>query len=367
MNERGTALIATLSIAMILLPLGAFVALQCRTDLMIQRNLREEVETFYVAEAGLEHALADIGSPQSLDDILTGPDRVPATADDGLFPFIEGPSGDFPRPPFRYEVQVTRNGSGVMRLSSQASGPHGTLKIVAANVMRSPLVSTPGSLYVEGDVTHIDLGDAGFVLSGVDHRADGTLSNDAADTPIPALATPDPDAGSLLREQLVNRGGERLVGAGGNPSVATTPALDIQRYASRLIGRPDRVTLPAVAAQDLIVGTADAPQLTVADGDVAISGSLSGSGILVIPGALTVTGRLAFTGLILSMGGMVFTHESNVVITGALWRAEGQDQRLQLQGTGSVAYSSRALATVDSAFPGLLPHAVIVTGWQEQL
>lgn len=39
MNQRGTALVATLAIVMVLLPLGALLVFQCRTDLMIQHNL----------------------------------------------------------------------------------------------------------------------------------------------------------------------------------------------------------------------------------------------------------------------------------------------------------------------------------------
>src|SRR5262245_46040506 len=97
LREDGMALIATLAIGMILLPLGAFVLWQCRTDLAIQHNQRAEIEAFYVAEAGLEHALAEIRPAASFAPLLRGPDRVAGTNDDGGFPFAEGHPADFPR------------------------------------------------------------------------------------------------------------------------------------------------------------------------------------------------------------------------------------------------------------------------------
>ena len=54
-------------------------------------------------------------------------------------------------------------------------------------------------------------------------------------------------------------------------------------------------------------------------------------------------------------------------MAGALWRNASQDTRVALQGTGAVVYNSAALAAVDIAFPGLLPHAAVIAGWQEQL
>ncbi len=155
MNQRGTALIATLALIMILLPVGAYVVLQCRTDLMIERNFNAELETFYAAEAGLEHAIAEIRPGQSFDNILAGPDRIPETADDGWFPFEEGAPAAFPYPPFAYDVRVTPAGDNLLSVVSRATGRAGANKTVAALVRRSPLPFTPAALYAARSVAPI--------------------------------------------------------------------------------------------------------------------------------------------------------------------------------------------------------------------
>jgi len=51
-DQRGTALVAALGIALVMVPLSAFVMLQAHTDIAVERNLRHALETFYAAEAG---------------------------------------------------------------------------------------------------------------------------------------------------------------------------------------------------------------------------------------------------------------------------------------------------------------------------
>jgi hypothetical protein len=56
-----------------------------------------------------------------------------------------------------------------------------------------------------------------------------------------------------------------------------------------------------------------------------------------------------------------------VTITGALWQGPTVDERLELRSSGAIVYSSPALAAADTAFPGILPHAAVVSGWEEEL
>ncbi len=369
MNQRGSALIAALTIAMILLPLGVFVVLQCRNDFLMQRKSRSEVEAFYVAEAGLEHAVAEIPAGQSFDPILAGPDRVAGTEDDGVFPFAEGPPAEFPYAPFRYDVHATSADNAMVRILSQGTGTNGATKVVIGLVARSPLAFTPAVLYAESDVTQLSLGSAGFLLSGFDHQlTDSVAQPTGSEAPVPALGTPRADAAAALRQRLSAAAALSLVGAGGTPSVATVAPLDLQAYAAAMAKRPEHVTFTSITGNGTVVlGTRQAPQLSIVTGDCDVAGRLSGDGILVVEGTLHATGNLAFIGLLLALGGVVFESGSDATITGALWRGGGVDNRLELQGTGGIAYSSSALAAVDAAIPGLLPHAAVVVGWQEQL
>jgi hypothetical protein len=366
-NQRGTALVAALSIAMILLPLGALVALQARTDLNIQLNLRNEIETFYVAEAGLAHAVAEIPPGRSFDQMLVGPDHTPGTSDDGTFPFVGGPPAAFPSPPFGYAVQVLSSGSNMLRLVSRASGANGSTKVVENLVTRAALPFTPAALYTETPSPLLTLGNS-FRLSGIDHQAVlPPLPEMQPTEPRPALSTAHPDAAAVLRGELSGVGPEQISGAGEAPSVDTVAPLDLGSYADSVANAPTVAAHPAEPVDDATWGTRDAPQLSVVPGDLRVPGRLTGSGMLVVRGSLEVSGAIEFSGIVLVQGAIVFEPASTVTLVGTLWHAASADERLQLDGTGVVAYSSRALADLDRAFPGLLPHAAVLAGWQEDL
>lgn len=367
-NARGTALPAVLALIMMLLPIGAFVALQCRTDWLIQHNLRAEVEAFYVAEAGLEHALAEISPGTSFDAVLAGPDRIAGTNDDGIFPFSEGAPSVFPYAPFRYEVRVARMSADVLSVQSSGFGVHDATKVVVALVRRDPVPATPAAFQVDGDASTLDMGSAGFLLSGWDHQIDdppGAPTSGAA--ALPALSSSSPDAEDILRHRLRGESAQRLVGNGGAPSLATAPPVDVQRYATACSTRPERVQVSGASGDLAVLGTAETPQLSIVAGDLDVGGELTGVGILVVQGTWHVTGQVNFVGLVLAMGGIVFEPSSRVTVTGGLWRAASNDGRLQLAGSGGIGYSRAALAAVDAAFAGLLPHAAVVASWQEQL
>lgn len=366
-NERGTALVATLGLAAILLPLGAFVVMQCRTDLLIQHNLRAELEAFYVAEAGLEHAVAEIAPGTSFDSILVGLDHVAGTVDDGEFPFAGGPPDPFPHAPFRYEVHVARIDSGAVRVSSHGTGVNAAEKVVSAVVARSPLAFTPAALYVDDGAAMLDLGHAGFLVSGFDHElTDPPDAPRGAAAAVPALGTARADDEATVRRRLSNANAQQLVGAGGAPSLAVSSPVDLPAYTAAIRNRPESVRVSAVAP-GTVLGTPTVPQLSVAGGDLEVSDDLSGNGVLLVQGTLHVRETFAFTGVVIALGGIVFEPASRVTIAGAFWRGSSQDPRLELRGRGAIVYSSVVLAAIESAYPGLLPHAAVVTGWQEQL
>ena len=65
--QSGHALLTTMIAAACLLPLGAFAAMQARLDFLVQHYTRTALETFVVAESGLEHALADLALDPRFD------------------------------------------------------------------------------------------------------------------------------------------------------------------------------------------------------------------------------------------------------------------------------------------------------------
>ena len=366
LDQHGTALVAALGVAIMLLPVGAFVMLQAHTDMAIERNLRHALETFYAAEAGLEHAVAEIPPGVSFDDLLVGPDQVAGTGDDGRFPFRTAPGPFFPQPPLRYEVEVMRVRPDLLRVVSRGGGVNDSASTLEALVARSPAAFTPAAVYLETDPRRVVVGDD-FWLSGWDHRLEGGVPQrigSAAE--LPALTSPDADGVRVLRERLAVVG-DHVAGTGTAPSISAASRLGLDAYVTRMATDPAAVRPTLTADGSGCLGTPDQPQLTVLDGDVQLSGRLTGAGVLVIRGGLHVTGTLEFAGLMVVAGVVVFDPAGAVTVTGALWRAASLDDRTELQGRGAIRYGSEALAAFDRLQPGRLPHAATVVGWQEQL
>ncbi len=366
LDQRGTALVAALGVAIMLLPVGAFVMLQAHTDIAVERNLRHGLETFYAAEAGLEHAVAEIPPGVSFDALLVGPDQVAGTRDDGRFPFRTMPPPFFPQSPLRYEVDVMRVRADLLRVVSRGSGASDSATTLEALVARSPTAFTPAAVYLETDPRHVVVGDE-FWLSGWDHRLEGDVPQRIESAGgVPALTSPDEAGVQMLRERLAVVG-EHLAGIGTTPSISAASRLGLDGYVTRLAADPAAVRPTLAADGSGVIGTPEQPQLTVVDDDLRLSGRLTGAGVLVIRGGLHVTGTLEFAGLLVVAGAVVLDPVGTVTVTGALWRAAGLDDRMELRGRGAIRYGSEALAAFDRLQPGRLPHAATIVGWQEQL
>jgi len=202
-----------------------------------------------------------------------------------------------------------------------------------------------------------------------DHRVgDPPSAPTGTADPVAAAAATAADAAAMILQQLGAALAGRFVGLGGPPSITTAPQVDIQTLSSRVAQLAEAVLLGSIAASDHVsLGSRQTPQASVVAGDVDIGDQTSGSGILVILGGLHVSGTFNFTGLVVVMGGISFEPGSEVSVAGALWRGPGVDRRMRLRGAGALMYSSEALAEADAAFPGVLPHAVVMSGWLEQL
>lgn len=123
-QERGAALVATLILAAVLLPVGAWMSLQARIDGVLTRSLRADVHAFYVADAGLNHALAAVAEVTSA-----------AAALDGSMLVLPQGHVPFPGPPFGYRIEILPHGTDGVRLRSSGSGFDGTVKQLEAVVV----------------------------------------------------------------------------------------------------------------------------------------------------------------------------------------------------------------------------------------
>jgi hypothetical protein len=187
---------------------------------------------------------------------------------------------------------------------------------------------------------------------------------------VAALASPDADAEQDLRRRLPEDLAKQLLGSGGPPSIATSSTINVQRYADVFAAQPACRHPPRLSEiVDENTDDTGTPRISVVDGDALVSESerVKGSGVLVVRGTLQVMGTFEFTGLVIALNGILFEPSGSVTITGALWQGPAVDDRLELRSSGAIVYSSSALAAADTAFPGILPHAAVVSGWEEEL
>jgi hypothetical protein len=348
-RQAGSALITTMIVSSALLVVGAFAVMQARTDLLVQHHTRTAVEVFYVAEAGLEHALADLASDSRFERILAGRDGMEGTADDGSYPFHDGPPDFFPRPPFRYDVRVERVDEDTAEIVSRGIGLGPAARSVSASVLRSTEPHLPAAASAFGLDLEMLLSDE-FSLLGSEPGAPGE--------DVPALAVGDDESREKLLSELPETAKARIVGPRGAPSVAGRRFVDLTELAARIARLPEARLLPDGAAGDLGSGV-------LASRASLLLSNASGSGLLLVQGNLVVDDQLDFSGLVLVMGDVSFGRSSTVHIDGGLLQGAPGD-RMSLLGAGHIEYDPDAIRALDAEVPEILPRRALVAGWREQ-
>lgn len=346
--QAGSALITTMIVAAVLLVIGAFAVLQARLDLLVQRHTRAAVETFYVAEAGLEHALADLATDPRFERLLAGEDGIAGTGDDGSYPFRDGPPDFFPRAPFRYDVRVEAIDEGTVEIVSRGLGAGPATRSVTAPVLRSAGAYLPAAASSFGLDLEMLLGDE-FSLQGSGPETPGD--------DVPALAVADEVRDDLLTN-LPETSKQRIVGPHGAPSIAGRRFVDLAELAARIEQLPEALLLPGSAGGDLGSG------ILISGGSLLVD-SASGSGLLLVEGDLVAGERFDFSGLVVVMGDVTFERASTVHIEGSLLQGPS-GARMSLLGAGYIKYDSEAIGALDAQVPGLLPRGVRVAGWRER-
>lgn len=319
-HPRGAALLSVLATLALLFPVVTHTVVQSHLDLLQARNFRDHTDAMYLAEAGIESALARIppfGSPHSF---AAGRDGGIGTEDDlGQVHVSEGDRH------CRTTVHVID--ATTADLVSTAQTQHGAQRVVAARLRASPYPYTPATL-LHGAGANLRLG-PDIIVAG------GAPAVDQRTTAVPARL----DAAQLH------------------------PDFDVASLVVRLYGHALAVPLAALPA-DLPLGSRDAPQLSVVGADLLITDSVSGAGILLIRGALRLQGTLRFEGLLVVDGDLETSPGSELWLDGALWQI-APEARLQLEGRGRLRHDSMALAGADIAAPEVLPRAIQMYGLRE--
>lgn len=142
LSQRGVVLLSVLGVLALATPVVTMLHLQARTDAWIVRNARHHAQCLRTAEAGIARAVAVLRE-SPLANPEAGPDGKVGTEDDGLFPFPSDHDAAFPDFRYRYEVRAARITSNRIALTSTATGPHGTTRVLRVIIAHGPDVQQP--------------------------------------------------------------------------------------------------------------------------------------------------------------------------------------------------------------------------------
>jgi hypothetical protein len=182
----------------------------------------------------------------------------------------------------------------------------------------------------------------GFI-DGRNHDINGGLTSDSSDKPGVGVYLASDTSKVLVYKDNIN----------GTKDVVVDPTLfDPRDYADEYINAADNVYDDGkTIAGKVTWGTSTEPKITYCEGDVHISGTVTGWGILVINGDLQITGRIDFHGLVVvyketvidvvdvteTGGGAV----ANII--GGMMMAGPANSSFEMRGSQSTLYSKDAL------------------------
>ncbi len=325
-NERGVALVMAILFAALLLPIGYLLLEFARTDWLVVRNLRSEVETFAAAEDGLSRAVGSLAPMVRIRELLAGPDRRAGTSDDGEF--VLAASSETPA---HAVVSVGDLDAHSVRIHSVADGANRAKQIVEAIVRSQPTPYTAAAWFDLGG------GASGLCVSlGADHR----LSD--------AVGSPNGSLPAVPARSAARNGEARSIDVASiSASLAASPHNDLD-------------------AAGLGLGSIDSPAVTVCSDAAELQDTPRAAGILLVRGSVTIRGAVHFAGLVLVEGTLRVAPGAALEIRGSLWLV-GPGGQIRCDAPTAVVYSSEGLLLAEQAAPQTLPHAIRMVAWRQVL
>ncbi len=394
-SSEGFALfIAILVMAIIMLFVGASMLLS-RVDTKITSNFKLETQALEVADAGLQHALAEI--PKGYDFNLICGEENPPPCD--LLSDISFPSA----PGFSYTVTVESN-SPELVLVSTANGPNDTKRQVQAYVNRSAVdFTSPGALYLPASSVDADFNkannpgmfitgdDTSYTDSDSDGWADSTSAGPAQSAQGVAVINPGAKTDFLLGLEVSNfnlvQGAEYSESPSIVPSVSTTTDIfDVNQIAVNFYNNASTVKyldgLKINCSSPCTLGTDASPQITYLREDgkdhIHLDGLVTGSGVLITEGRTHLYGDFEFHGIVVNVnigttGGETHPEgedpdplvlKENAKIFGTvLIGPTGGDQSITMKDDAKIYYSSDAIKEAEKLCPNCFPQPPGVFAW----
>jgi len=374
-------------------------------ELKKTNNTRLVTQALEVADAGLQHALAVIGSGYEFDSQLNCITPPCTVISQTQFPSNFGFSYTVTAKNDDTDIQnggsATNDTNRMIILNSISSGPNGTTKEAQAYVKRS-LVSflPPGAVYLPAGSATItfDTG-SGFFISGNDTGYNGSPASSPAASTIGAAtvhnAVRDAFKTALGSSRYsLAQGAGYSSGATITPSVTTTTTVfDVNQIALNFYNYGGTVkylnglhtsAASCSSTNPCILGTDAAPQITYiresTDKHIHLDGYVTGSGVLVTEGKAHIYGDFNFHGVIVSVslgvtGGSgnglddldPFSMRNNAKLFGGLLIGPASDsQKFDMRNNAKIYYSSQAMAMVNSLCGTCVPQPPRVFAWLDK-
>lgn len=368
-DERGISLLVVVMVMVLLLSMTGASLLFSSINFRSANNLKLGTATLHAADAGIQHALALIPSGGT----FSYPSTSPGTTLVNNYSFATG---------YTYTVTAVNDaassgGNTRAILTSTASGPNGTQKVVVAYIARDTAGTGQGTIYIPGVAANVETSFSGnaFLITGNDTNYDGTAGPGAA---VPGISVTDSALQTEITNNTTSDGGlasnqmDNVTGAGGPPSVSTVTAMAMTptQIADAFLAYPHTDLAGGTYSGNETWGTDASPRITQINGNAKISGTISGSGVLIVDGTLEIPGNITFHGLIIARGPVQVDITGSVAIYGGIMLAEqtGPDggYEFKMQGNGAIYYSSQAYTMLNTYWPNALPKPPKMVAWQER-
>jgi hypothetical protein len=221
---------------------------------------------------------------------------------------------------------LTMTGRQVLRVTSLAVQPNGSRRMLQYDVSVVVLnLSFPAALTFDGNGSALFPANSNvYTVTGADAASCGTPPQG----PFPAIGTVSPGDDTAISSAIPKNRWNKYTGSGPSPDVqdvsGTLPP-NLQIVAT-VTANADNVTAgPATSLPNY--GTLNAPTIQVVNGDLDLSGNITGYGILVVTGNATFAGTVGWQGivLIIGQGTMTVSGGGNNSFEGAVLLARTRD------------------------------------------
>ena len=311
-NQQGMILVISLLILALLLGAGVGAIVSTQTDLKTSSNLKNGKQAFYLAEAGINHAMQEMADGDGTNDFSSVSTAAGTTTLFGNTSLGSGSytvtaqavSGSSPA-----LVKVTS--TGCVRAANPC--PSGNSKaVIEAQFKTYSFGPPPGTITLIGNNASFTGGQSNAkTLSGNEASGCGStpskpivaVTNGASKTSVQAAI----NASKPLTYSTSYAGGKTddIVASGEVANIRSQYGFDYTSVSDleALVDKIQRNAASVVAggATGVDVGSPGHEKIVVVNGNYTLSAT-DGAGILVVKGDLTFNGNISYTGAILVIG-----------------------------------------------------------------